>query len=127
MAVVVNTKGIPFWLVGEFTTRFRTCFSGAWDVHWARNPARLPRFEDFICSRAAGLWAGINYGHSLKSAWESLETVPPLPLALLVAKLQSSPPFWPQSFPAICSLSFARPLMLTPARLAAPKISFVSL
>ena len=25
---------IPFWLVGEFTTRFRTYFSGDWDVHW---------------------------------------------------------------------------------------------
>ena len=29
-------NGIPFWLVGEFTTHFRTYFSG-WiesDVHW---------------------------------------------------------------------------------------------
>ena len=26
---------IPFWLVGEFTTQFRTgIFSGEWDVHW---------------------------------------------------------------------------------------------
>ena len=24
----------PFWLVGEFTTHFRTFFSGAWDAHW---------------------------------------------------------------------------------------------
>ena len=28
MAVVVKTNGIPFWLVGEFTTQFRTYFSG---------------------------------------------------------------------------------------------------
>ena len=31
-----KTTGIPFWLVGEFTTHFRTYFSG-WiesDVHW---------------------------------------------------------------------------------------------
>ena len=31
-----NRFGIPFWLVGEFTTHFRTYFSG-WiesDVHW---------------------------------------------------------------------------------------------
>ena len=27
-AVVVKTNGIPFWLVGEFTTHFRTYFSG---------------------------------------------------------------------------------------------------
>ena len=46
MAVVVKpnkipfwgrcTNGIPFWLVGEFTTQFKTYFSG-WiesDVHW---------------------------------------------------------------------------------------------
>ena len=27
--------GTPFWkMVGEFTTHFRTCFSGDWDVHW---------------------------------------------------------------------------------------------
>ena len=26
--------GIPFWLVGEFTTHFRTYLSGHWDVHW---------------------------------------------------------------------------------------------
>ena len=26
--------GMPFWLVGEFTTNFRTYFSGDWDVHW---------------------------------------------------------------------------------------------
>ena len=25
---------VPFWLVGEFTTHFRTYFSGDWDVHW---------------------------------------------------------------------------------------------
>ena len=25
--------GIPCWLVGEFTTNFRTYFSGDWDVH----------------------------------------------------------------------------------------------
>ena len=25
---------IPFWLAGEFTTHFRTDFSGDWDVHW---------------------------------------------------------------------------------------------
>ena len=29
-----NRFGIPFWLVGEFTTRLRTYFSGDWDVHW---------------------------------------------------------------------------------------------
>ena len=32
----VKTKGIQFWLVGEFTTHFRTYFSG-WiesDVYW---------------------------------------------------------------------------------------------
>ena len=28
VAVVVKTNGIPFWLVGEFTTHFRTYFSG---------------------------------------------------------------------------------------------------
>ena len=33
MAVGQN-EGIPFWLVGEFTTRFRTYFSGDWDVHY---------------------------------------------------------------------------------------------
>ena len=26
--------GIPLWLVGEFTTHFRTYLSGDWDVHW---------------------------------------------------------------------------------------------
>ena len=26
--------GIPFWLVGEFTTHFRTYFSRDWDVYW---------------------------------------------------------------------------------------------
>ena len=30
----VKTNGIPFWLVGEFTTYFRTYLSGDWDVHW---------------------------------------------------------------------------------------------
>ena len=30
----VKTR-IPFWGLGEFTTQFRTYFSGAWDVHWA--------------------------------------------------------------------------------------------
>ena len=34
MAVVVKTDGIPFWLVGEFTTHLRTYFSGERDVHW---------------------------------------------------------------------------------------------
>ena len=29
-----NRFGIPFWLVGEFTTHFRTNFSGGWAVHW---------------------------------------------------------------------------------------------
>ena len=29
-----NRFGIPFWLVGEFTTQFRTYFSGDRDVHW---------------------------------------------------------------------------------------------
>ena len=29
-----NRLGIPFWLVGEFTTRFRTYFRGDWDVLW---------------------------------------------------------------------------------------------
>ena len=28
MAVVVQTNGIPFWLVGEFTTHFSRDFSG---------------------------------------------------------------------------------------------------
>ena len=28
LAVVVKTNRIPFWLVGEFTTHFRTYFSG---------------------------------------------------------------------------------------------------
>ena len=31
--MVVKTNGIPFWLVGEFTTHLRTDFSGDWDVH----------------------------------------------------------------------------------------------
>ena len=34
MAVVVKAHGIPFWLVGECTTRYRLYFSGDWDVHW---------------------------------------------------------------------------------------------
>ena len=36
MAVVDKTVllQIPFWLVGEFTTHFRTYFSWDWDVHW---------------------------------------------------------------------------------------------
>ena len=35
LAVMFKTVlGSPFWLVGEFTTHFRTCFSGDWDVHW---------------------------------------------------------------------------------------------
>ena len=35
VAVVVKTSGIPFWGIGgEFTTHFRTYFSGDWDVHW---------------------------------------------------------------------------------------------
>ena len=34
LAVGQNRFGIPFWLVGEFTTHFRTYFSGDWDVHW---------------------------------------------------------------------------------------------
>ena len=29
-----NRFEISFWLVGEFTTHFRTYFSGDWDVHW---------------------------------------------------------------------------------------------
>ena len=29
-----NPLGIPFWLVGEFTTHFGTYLSGDWDVHW---------------------------------------------------------------------------------------------
>ena len=29
-----NRFGMPFWWVGEFTTHFRTYFSGDWDVHW---------------------------------------------------------------------------------------------
>ena len=33
MAVVVNTNGIPFWGLGEFTTRF-TYLGGDWDAHW---------------------------------------------------------------------------------------------
>ena len=35
MAVVVKTVlGSNFGRVGEFTTHFRTYFSGDWDVHW---------------------------------------------------------------------------------------------
>ena len=34
MAVVVKINGIPFWLVGEFTTHCGTYFSWDWDVHW---------------------------------------------------------------------------------------------
>ena len=30
-----NRVGIPFWLVGEFTTHSSTYFSGDLDVHWA--------------------------------------------------------------------------------------------
>ena len=29
-----NRFGIPFWLVGEFTTHFRTFFGGDGEVHW---------------------------------------------------------------------------------------------
>ena len=29
-----NRFGIPFWLVGDYTTYFRTYFSGDWDVDW---------------------------------------------------------------------------------------------
>ena len=29
-----NRFGIPFWLIGEFTTHCRTYVSGDWDVHW---------------------------------------------------------------------------------------------
>ena len=39
-----NRFGIPFWLVGEFTTHFRTYFSG-WiesDVHWGLTGAFDP-------------------------------------------------------------------------------------
>ena len=38
-----NRFGIPFWLVGAFTTHFRTCFSGDWDVHWGFDLAFDPR------------------------------------------------------------------------------------
>ena len=34
MAVVVKANGIPFWLVGAFTTHFSTYFSLDLDVHW---------------------------------------------------------------------------------------------
>ena len=30
----VKISGIPFWLVGEFTTHFGIYFGGDWDVHW---------------------------------------------------------------------------------------------
>ena len=30
-----NRFGIPFGLVGEFTTHVSRDFSGDWDVHWA--------------------------------------------------------------------------------------------
>ena len=30
---LAGANGTPFWLVGEFTTHFRTYFSGDWDVH----------------------------------------------------------------------------------------------
>ena len=42
MAVVVKTNGVPFWLVGEFTTHFRTHFSWDWDVHWGYDLAFDP-------------------------------------------------------------------------------------
>ena len=29
-----NRFGIPIWLVGEFTTHFRTYVGVDWDVHW---------------------------------------------------------------------------------------------
>ena len=34
MAVVVKTVLGSHFGVGEFTTHFRTYFSGDWDVHW---------------------------------------------------------------------------------------------
>ena len=36
MGPLGQTNGIPFWLVGEFTTHFRTYFSGSWDVQVGR-------------------------------------------------------------------------------------------
>ena len=37
-----NRFGIPFWLVGEFTTHSRTYFSGDWDVQWGYDLAFDP-------------------------------------------------------------------------------------
>ena len=40
----VKTNGIPFWLVGELATHFRTHFCGDWDVHSGYDLA-LTRFD----------------------------------------------------------------------------------
>ena len=35
MAVVVKSSGIPFWLVGEFSSPpIEPILMGGWDVHW---------------------------------------------------------------------------------------------
>ena len=34
LALGQNRFGIPFWLVGDFTTHFRAYFSADWDVYW---------------------------------------------------------------------------------------------
>ena len=56
----VSTNGIPFWLVGEFTTHFRTCFSGDWDVHWGYAFPRTQGRQDTSGSRMAGVQRGKN-------------------------------------------------------------------
>ncbi|CAJ1421137.1 unnamed protein product [Effrenium voratum] len=60
--------GIPFWLAGEFTTHFRTYFSGDWDVYWplthghgewesGRCAIHLPRhFLDVSVRRMGTAW-----------------------------------------------------------------------
>ena len=58
MAVVVKTTGIPFWLVGEFTTHFRTYFLVGieWDVHWGYDLD----FDPWPCVFALLVFQGVN-------------------------------------------------------------------
>ena len=59
-----NRFGIPFWLVGEFTTHFRTHFSGDWDVHWGYDldfdpwPFVVSRSRTFCVARRAYVMSG---------------------------------------------------------------------
>ena len=58
-----NRFGIPFWLVGEFTTHFRAYFSGDWDVRWGYGI--LTHGHVFMCSVKIFLWgrdSGIHWG-----------------------------------------------------------------